>query len=55
MTGTRLDGDQVVVTMKIKHSVALGADTRAAIKLTTLLGSRYVELRPADREACPVM
>jgi virulence factor Mce-like protein len=46
VTGTRLAGDRVVVTLKIKHSVAMGTDTRAAIKLTTLLGSRYVELRP---------
>lgn len=46
VTGTRLDGDHVEVTLKIDHSVPMGADTRAAIKLTTLLGSRYVELRP---------
>ncbi len=47
VTGMRLAGDRVVVTMKIDGHVALGATTGAAIKLTTLLGSRYVELRPA--------
>ncbi|MET9491267.1 MCE family protein [Nocardia sp. NPDC006630] len=47
VTGTRLAGDRVVVTMKLRHGLPLGADTGAAIKLTTLLGSRYIELRPA--------
>ncbi len=45
VTGTALVGDRVEVTMKIDEEVTLGADTAAAIKLTTLLGSRYVELR----------
>ncbi|MCX4091762.1 MCE family protein [Nocardia sp. alder85J] len=53
VTGTRLAGDHVVVTMKIRSGVALGADTRAAIKLTTLLGSRYLELRPAGSGTLP--
>ncbi|MQY30545.1 MlaD family protein [Nocardia aurantia] len=53
VTGTRLAGDHVVVTMKIRSGVALGAETRAAIKLTTLLGSRYVELRPAGPGTLP--
>ncbi|WP_433709156.1 MCE family protein [Nocardia sp. CA-084685] len=47
VTGTRLAGDHVVVTMKLRRGLPLGSDTGAAIKLTTLLGSRYVELRPA--------
>ncbi len=47
VTGTRLDGDHVVLTMKLHRDLPLGKDTKAAIKLTTLLGSRYVELRPA--------
>ncbi|MFC8526041.1 MCE family protein [Nocardia sp. NPDC057227] len=45
VTDTRLAGDHVVVTLRVDPAVRLGADTRAAIKLTTLLGSRYVELR----------
>ncbi|WP_405183044.1 MCE family protein [Nocardia sp. NBC_01377] len=48
VTSIRLAGDHVAVTMKVDSDLALGADTRAAIKLTTLLGSRYVELR-SDR------
>ncbi|MCA2207754.1 MCE family protein [Nocardia rosealba] len=45
VTATRLAGDHVEVVLTIEEDIALGADTSAAIKLTTLLGSRYVELR----------
>jgi len=48
--GVRLEGTHVLVEMDIDRSVELGADTVASIKLTTLLGSRYVELRPAGAE-----
>ncbi|KLO26658.1 hypothetical protein ABW16_19090 [Mycolicibacter heraklionensis] len=44
---TALDGDHVMVSMKIRHDVVLGSQTRAAIKLSTVLGARYVELKPA--------
>ncbi|WP_330255246.1 MCE family protein [Nocardia sp. NBC_00565] len=53
VTDTSLDGDHVVVTMKIERDVTLGAETKAAIKLTTLLGSRYLELRPAGTGDIP--
>ncbi|WP_024804343.1 MCE family protein [Nocardia sp. BMG51109] len=53
VTGTKLAGDHVVVTMKLDRGLPLGADTGAAIKLTTLLGSRYVELRPAGSGRLP--
>ncbi|ATD71010.1 hypothetical protein BPODLACK_01526 [Gordonia sp. YY1] len=53
VTGVRLAGDRVVVSMKIHGDVELGADTRAAIKLTTLLGSRYVEIQPAGTGGIP--
>ena len=42
-----LAGDHVVVTFKADKNVRLGSETRAAIKLTTILGSRYLELAPA--------
>lgn len=45
--GLQLAGDRVIVSFKVHKDVHLGAETRAAIKLTTLLGSRYVELSPA--------
>ena len=43
----KLAGEHVVVGFNVGRNVPLGADTRAAIKLTTILGSRYVELTPA--------
>ncbi|WP_241386608.1 MCE family protein [Rhodococcus sp. CH91] len=48
--GARLAGDHVVVAMEIDRGIELGSDSVASIKLTTLLGSRYVELRPAGPE-----
>ncbi|WP_051015213.1 MCE family protein [Mycolicibacterium vaccae] len=45
--GLRLAGDKVVVTLEVDRNVHLGAASRAGIKLTTLLGARYVELKPA--------
>jgi len=45
--GVKLAGDHVVVTFKVDKNVKLGDQTHAAIKLTTILGSRYLELRPA--------
>ncbi len=42
-----LAGDHVVVTFKADKNVRLGTDTRASIKLTTILGSRYLEISPA--------
>lgn len=46
----RLDGDHVVVAMDIDKAVHLGSATQAAIKLTTLLGARYIDLRPAGSQ-----
>ena len=51
--GLRLDGDHVAVTMDIDKGVRLGSGTRAVIKLTTLLGARYVDLQPADSGELP--
>ncbi|WP_040796876.1 MCE family protein [Nocardia higoensis] len=51
--GVRLDGDRVRVDLAVDDAVPLGADTGAAIKLTTLLGARYVELRPAGSGSLP--
>ncbi len=51
--GLRLAGDRVIATFKVENGVHLGAATRAAIKLTTLLGSRYLELSPASDGQLP--
>lgn len=53
VTGVRLAHDHVVVTMELRHGLPLGIGTHAAIKLTTLLGSRYVELQPAGTGHLP--
>ncbi len=45
--GLRLDGSHVAVQMEVDDNVPMGRATRASIKLTTLLGARYVELIPA--------
>lgn len=42
-----LTGDHVTVKFNVVHTVRLGDASRAAIKLTTLLGRRYLELSPA--------
>lgn len=47
VSAVSLAGDHVAVTFQVRNDVHLGADTRAAIKLTTILGSRYLELSPA--------
>jgi len=51
--GVRLDGDRVRVDLAVDDTVTLGAESGAAIKLTTLLGARYVELRPAGSGSLP--
>jgi phospholipid/cholesterol/gamma-HCH transport system substrate-binding protein len=45
VTGISLAGDHVVVTMRVK-GVHLGSLTRAAIKIKTVLGRKYVALEP---------
>ncbi|WP_216894879.1 MCE family protein [Nocardia alni] len=53
VAGLRLAGDHIAVTLSIDHSVRLGSGTGAAIKLTTMLGNRYVELTPAGAGELP--
>lgn len=42
-----LDGDHVKVTFRVDTPSAFGGDTRAAIKVKTLLGAMYLSLEPA--------
>lgn len=49
----RLAGDHVVVTFAVENGVPVGPESEASIKLTTLLGSRYLELRPAGAGELP--
>jgi phospholipid/cholesterol/gamma-HCH transport system substrate-binding protein len=47
VTDVGLAGDHVVVKFKVRNDVHVGNASHAAIKLTTLLGRRYLELAPA--------
>jgi len=42
-----LDGDHVKVAFRIKGGADFGSETRAAIKVKTLLGAMYLSLEPA--------
>ncbi|MFD1814601.1 MCE family protein [Rhodococcus gannanensis] len=53
VAATRLEGDRVVVAFDVDGNVAVGPQSQASIKLTTLLGTRYVELRPAGAGELP--
>ncbi|MGQ0482107.1 MAG: MCE family protein [Pseudonocardia sp.] len=47
VTGVELAGDRVLARFRVDREVELGSETSASIKLATLLGGRYLELRPA--------
>ncbi|SHU20622.1 Mce family protein, Mce5C [Mycobacteroides abscessus subsp. abscessus] len=42
----KLVGDRVDIALSIDRNIHLGGDTKADIRLTTLLGSRYIEVTP---------
>lgn len=47
VTSVKLAGDHVRVAMKLDPGTAVGSDTRADIRIKTLLGAMYVALTPA--------
>jgi virulence factor Mce-like protein len=49
----KLAGDHVEAKLKVRNDVALGEDSRAVIKVTTILGSRYLALQPAGSGSLP--
>ncbi|BBY17825.1 mammalian cell entry protein [Mycolicibacterium litorale] len=51
VTSMELAGDHVVADFTVRDDVALGEDSRAVIKVTTILGSRYLALEPAGAGA----
>ncbi|MFW0796717.1 MlaD family protein [Gordonia sp. CPCC 205515] len=53
VTSTELSGTFVTVGLEVDKNVALGDTTEASIKLTTLLGTRYVELKPSGKGSLP--
>ncbi len=51
--GQKLEGDHVLITLQINNDVKLGPDTRASIKMATLLGARYIDLDPGNGKGLP--
>ena len=47
VTGVELDGAKVRVGLRVDSGIHVGADSRAEIKIKTLLGQKYVALTPA--------
>ncbi|MEE3062519.1 MAG: MCE family protein [Actinomycetota bacterium] len=53
VTSMKLDGDHVEAGLKIRDNIVLGKDSRATIKVTTILGSRYLSVQPNGSAALP--
>ena len=53
VTSMKLAGDHVEAGLKVRNDVALGEDSRATIKITTILGSRYLALYPKGPGSLP--
>lgn len=48
-----LEGGHVLAVVDVDNTVHLGSDAQATIKMSTLLGARYVELDPGDGTGLP--
>ena len=46
VTGIELAGDKVLVEFTVDRSIRLGRDTEAAVKVSTLLGTHYLDIDP---------
>jgi virulence factor Mce-like protein len=53
VTSMKLDGDHVEAGLTVRDNIALGKDTKAVIKVMTILGSRYLELVPEGTGSLP--
>ncbi|MET0897653.1 MAG: MlaD family protein [Mycobacterium sp.] len=53
VTSLKLAGDHVEAGLKVRNDVVLGEDSRATIKITTILGSRYLSLDPEGENSLP--
>jgi phospholipid/cholesterol/gamma-HCH transport system substrate-binding protein len=49
----RIEGDHVVATLRVRGNIELGADARAAIEMSTILGRIHVDLAPGDGKGLP--
>lgn len=53
VTSMKLDGDHVEAGLKVRDDVVLGKDSKAEIRVATILGSRYVAIEPGGPDALP--
>jgi len=53
VTGIELAGDTVKVSFNASKDIRLGSETRAAVKVATLLGTHYLQLTPKGSGALP--
>lgn len=53
ITGLKLAGDHVETSFRVRNNIVLGKDSRAAIMTLTILGGRYLSLRPAGSGSVP--
>lgn len=53
VSSIKLDGDHVEAGLTVRDNIALGKDTKAVIKVMTILGSRYLELLPDGAGSLP--
>lgn len=53
VSSTKLDNARVLTTLKVRKNIKFGRDAGAEIKMSTLLGSRFVDLRPGDGKGLP--
>ncbi|UGT63605.1 MCE family protein [Nocardia asteroides] len=48
-----LEGQKVVAVLRIRRDIELGADARAAIEMSTILGRLHIDLIPGDGKGLP--
>jgi virulence factor Mce-like protein len=53
VTSMKLAGDHVEAGLEVRNDIALGTNSRAVIKVATILGSRYLALEPEDGGTLP--
>lgn len=53
VTSMELAGDHVEAGLKVRDDIPLGAQSSVSIKITTILGSRYLSLQPAGEGSVP--
>ncbi|OYN77091.1 MlaD family protein [Mycolicibacterium sphagni] len=53
VTSMKLAGDHVEASLEVRDDVVLGKDSKAVIKVATILGSRYLALEPEDGGSLP--